>query len=97
MAAPKLKKFPNKQAHLSSMSMEERKQLECHKRGVYFSRMLSKIVDVSFKYYSIRWDHSTAKQMHSKYMIVDNKTVYTGSYNWSNNAETSSLENVAIY
>lgn len=45
MAAPKLKKFPSKQAHLSSISVEERKQLECDKREIkqYIDAIKSKL------------------------------------------------------
>lgn len=31
--------------------------------------------------------------MHNKYMIVDGQTLFTGSYNWSANAEDNSYEN----
>lgn len=35
--------------------------------------------------------------MHHKYLIVDDRTVATGSYNYSHNAETNSMENVVVY
>ena len=36
--------------------------------------------------------------MHNKYCIIDNQTVITGSYNWSDNAEYKNDENaVAMY
>ena len=34
--------------------------------------------------------------MHSKFSIVDDKTVLTGSYNWSENAENNTFENMVI-
>lgn len=36
--------------------------------------------------------------MHNKYCVIDNQTVITGSYNWSDNAENKNDENaVALY
>jgi hypothetical protein len=40
-----------------------------------------------------RWDHSYAEQMHSKYMIIDNQEVFTGSWNHSMNSEQDTFEN----
>jgi len=34
--------------------------------------------------------------MHNKYVIVDDRILITGSYNWSNNAETKNHENIVI-
>jgi len=34
--------------------------------------------------------------MHNKYMIVDQKILFTGSYNWSANAEDNSFENAVF-
>lgn len=34
--------------------------------------------------------------MHNKYMIVDNRYVITGSYNWSDNARKSNNENCVV-
>ncbi|HEY5935867.1 MAG TPA: phospholipase D-like domain-containing protein [Kofleriaceae bacterium] len=50
-------------------------------------------IDVRFKSYAYRWDHTYAVQMHSKYMIVDGKELLSGSYNLSMNAEHNSFEN----
>ena len=49
---------------------------------------------LSYKMYSRFWDHKTAEQMHSKYVIVDDSYVLTGSFNWSYTAETSNFENL---
>ncbi|MBL6991287.1 MAG: phosphatidylserine/phosphatidylglycerophosphate/cardiolipin synthase family protein [Bacteriovoracaceae bacterium] len=70
----------------------------CYKTGIHFARlaMLSGI-DVLIKYYMIRWHFPRAKQMHHKYMIIDKKTLYSGSYNWSFNAEFKTFENVAVF
>jgi phosphatidylserine/phosphatidylglycerophosphate/cardiolipin synthase-like enzyme len=64
---------------------------------LYFEEALAKKnVDVRYKVYSVKWSHTTAKQMHSKFSIVDDKTVLTGSYNWSDNAEDNTFENMVI-
>lgn len=71
---------------------------ECYKTGNYFSRLLTNAgAEVLLKYYSYRWHFPYSKQMHHKYMIVDGHTLYSGSYNWSYNAEYETTENVAIY
>lgn len=50
--------------------------------------------EVRYKVYSRYWDYRSAKQMHAKYLLVDEKTVVTGSFNWSRNAEISVMENL---
>lgn len=68
----------------------------CSKTGVHFSRAADQAGIVTrIKYYAIRWFFPKAPQMHSKYMIIDGEDLYTGSYNWSYNAEFSTFENVA--
>jgi len=74
------------------------KQLECHlSSGDYYSYRLSKQqIPLRFKYYCYRWDYHYAKQMHNKYIIIDGKTLITGSYNQSDNAERGTLENIVV-
>lgn len=36
------------------------------------------------------------KFMHNKFCVIDGKTVVTGSYNWTNYAETRNLENIIV-
>lgn len=36
------------------------------------------------------------KFMHHKFCVIDNKTLITGSYNWTNYAESRNLENVVV-
>ena len=69
----------------------------CSKSGIHYSRSaVAAGIKARIKYYSIRWYFPKAPQMHSKYMIVDGKVLYTGSYNWSYNAEFNTFENIAI-
>ncbi len=70
----------------------------CENMGVHFGYVLHKRgIPLRFKYYSYRWHYSSAVQMHPKYVIVDGATVATGSYNFSNNAEHQTLENLVFY
>ena len=34
--------------------------------------------------------------MHNKFCVIDNQLIVTGSYNWTNNAESQNDENVTI-
>ncbi len=51
-------------------------------------------VNVRIKYFDLRKDSYLQKQMHSKYLITDNKTLITGSFNWSVSAEYNHFENI---
>lgn len=53
-------------------------------------------IDVRYKYYAYRWDFSYAPQMHHKFMAVDGTTLYSGSYNLSDNAEHGTFENMMV-
>ncbi len=46
------------------------------------------------KHFSIRGKRGGI--MHDKFCVIDNQTVITGSYNWTNNAEFKNDENVTI-
>ena len=66
----------------------------CLYNDFLFSKMLVDAgIDVRFKSFAYRWDHTYAPQMHSKYMIVDGKELLSGSYNLSMNSEHNSFEN----
>ncbi len=70
---------------------------DCVQTGFHFGRWLHQEgVHVYFKYYMISWDFINAPQMHHKYVIVDDKLVLTGSYNWSKNAEFKTFENKIV-
>lgn len=60
----------------------------------YDEALATKGADVRYKTYMLVWNAATALQMHAKFMVVDGRTVLTGSYNWSFNAETGTLENL---
>ncbi len=64
----------------------------------YYSYELIKAgIDVRFKTYSYKWNPSTSPMMHHKYAIFDNRIVATGSYNYSYNSETGSMENLLVF
>ena len=54
----------------------------------------SENVTVRLKVFNVRKAAYLTKQMHSKYMIVDDEILYTGSFNWSYSAEFNHIENV---
>lgn len=69
----------------------------CRSRGLYYGRKAMQAgINVYIKYYSFIWDFLFSPQMHHKYMIIDDSKLFTGSYNWSTNAEFNSFENLAI-
>jgi phosphatidylserine/phosphatidylglycerophosphate/cardiolipin synthase-like enzyme len=71
---------------------------DCNDKGFLFGYEVSNDgVDVRYKYYSYRWNNAYAAQMHNKYMIVDGSTLFTGSYNLSDNAEHETFENVFVF
>lgn len=51
-------------------------------------------VQVRLKFFNLNTQAYLTKQMHSKYLIVDDKTVVTGSFNWSYSSEFNHIENV---
>jgi phosphatidylserine/phosphatidylglycerophosphate/cardiolipin synthase-like enzyme len=54
----------------------------------------SENVDVRLKFFHMNTKAYLDKQMHSKYMIIDNETIMTGSFNWSYSAEFKHVENI---
>ena len=65
--------------------------------GVYLNRKDfpgHENVQVRIKWFNIHKSAFLAKQMHSKYMIVDDNVVFTGSFNWSYSAEYQHIENL---
>ncbi len=73
----------------------DKQRFDCENKEFLFSKQLHDAgIPLRFKYYAFRWDHSYAPQMHHKYMIVDGKELYSGSFNLSMNAEHDTFENV---
>lgn len=54
-------------------------------------------VDVRIKFYSLHLASYVTYQMHNKYMIVDDKLVLTGSFNWSYSSEYEHIENLVVF
>lgn len=76
----------------------ETKQQDCLDKDYHYSFDVDRAgIDLRFKYYAYRWHYSYAEQMHHKYMIIDGERVLSGSYNYSDNAEHNTLENMVIY
>ncbi|MBT6178950.1 MAG: hypothetical protein HOI23_17030 [Deltaproteobacteria bacterium] len=74
------------------------KEQKCYDVGYYFGYELGDSgMDVRYKFYAFRWNYGYAVQMHHKYIIVDGSKVASGSYNYSDNAEHNTLENVVFY
>lgn len=72
----------------------ETQRRDCLYNDFLFSKALVDAgIDVRFKSYAYRWDHSYAAQMHSKYMVVDGSELFTGSWNHSMNSEQATFEN----
>lgn len=66
----------------------------CFDSGFLFGKAVGEAdIDVRYKYYAYRWDASYAAQMHNKVLIIDD-TLFTGSYNLSDNAEHATFENM---
>jgi|GEM_PF-488281 len=68
----------------------------CYDKGFLYSyQLVSAGIPVRYKFYSYRWHYTYAVQMHHKYLLVDD-TLFTGSYNLSDNAEHNTFENVLV-
>ena len=52
---------------------------------------------IQYKCNTYRWHYKFAKQMHHKYLIIDGQDLYTGSLNFSLNAETNTFENMLLF
>ncbi len=81
--------------HNASTPAQTRDCLE--KNFIYSYHFILHGIEVRFKIYSYSWDVATAVLMHHKYAIFDDDTVAVGSYNYSYNSETNSMENLLIF
>jgi len=83
---------------MNDAGSSESAQRACYDKGYYFAYALDLTgLDVRYKYYAYRWDYSYAAQMHHKFILVDEAILASGSYNFSNNAEQNTMENVVFY
>ncbi len=88
----------NREACLVTAGTNEAKIEACLDKSYHYSWDLdASDIELRFKYYAYRWHYSYADQMHHKYMIVDGNRVLSGSYNYSDNAEHNTLENMVVY
>ena len=79
-------------------ALSEAARRSCLDKGFLFGYQVGEAgIEVRYKYYAYRWDHSYAPQMHHKYFIIDGETLYSGSYNLSDNAEHNTFENMIVY
>jgi phosphatidylserine/phosphatidylglycerophosphate/cardiolipin synthase-like enzyme len=51
-------------------------------------------VDIRLKFFHLKTAAYLTKQMHSKYIIVDDHLLLTGSFNWSYSSEFNHIENI---
>lgn len=73
-------------------------QQRCYDKDyIYALTMHQAGIQTRYKYYAYRWDTSYALQMHHKYFIIDGRTLVSGSYNLSDNAEHNTIENIVVY
>ena len=72
-------------------------RFDCENKEFLWSRtVLLSGIDVRFKSYAFRWDHSYAVQMHDKYMVIDGEKLFSGSFNLSMNSEHDTFENCVV-
>lgn len=83
---------------LENAGASESKKRLCTDKGFLYGYAVGKAgAKVRYKYYAYRWDASYAKQMHNKFMVVDGDTLFSGSYNLSDNAEHETFENILVF
>jgi phosphatidylserine/phosphatidylglycerophosphate/cardiolipin synthase-like enzyme len=71
---------------------------DCEEKGLHFGYALHQAgLDLKYKIYGYRWHVYYAAQMHHKTLIIDDRRVATGSYNYSTNAEFDTFENVLFF
>jgi phosphatidylserine/phosphatidylglycerophosphate/cardiolipin synthase-like enzyme len=83
---------------LAAAGSDASKIRKCQDNGFLFGYQVGLAgIDVQYKYYAYRWHYAYAVQMHHKYMVIDGDTLYTGSYNLSDNAEHNTFENMFVF
>jgi len=84
---------------LEAAGSSESRKAQCYERGFLYGYELynEAAINVRYKHYAYRWNYSYAPQMHHKYMVFDEGTLITGSYNLSDTAEHDTFENMIIF
>jgi phosphatidylserine/phosphatidylglycerophosphate/cardiolipin synthase-like enzyme len=83
---------------LAAATGSEARTRACMDRDFLYSYAVSEAgIALRFKTFAYRWDHSYAEQMHHKYLVVDGRTLVSGSYNLSDNAEHATMENIVVW
>ncbi len=92
------KQLEARETCLAAAGTSVSKNQKCLDKGFHYAFDIKEAgIPTRFKSYSYRWHYSYAVQMHHKYLIIDNDTVMSGSYNLSDNAEHNTMENMVIY
>ena len=86
----------DQQACLAAANTESKTRACLDKSFLYGLEVGRAGANVRYKYYAYRWDASYAAQMHNKVFIIDD-TLFTGSYNLSDNAEHATFENMFMF
>jgi phosphatidylserine/phosphatidylglycerophosphate/cardiolipin synthase-like enzyme len=51
-------------------------------------------IQTRIKFYNLKVSQYLTYQMHNKFILIDNSTMFTGSFNWSDSSETNYIENL---
>lgn len=86
----------DQQTCLASANTESKKRACLDKSFLYGLEIERAGANVRYKYYAYRWDAGYAAQMHNKVFIIDD-TLFSGSYNLSDNAEHATFENMFMF
>ncbi len=83
---------------LAAAGTSEARRQDCLDKEFLYGLQVGRAgATVRYKYYAYRWDAGYAEQMHHKYMVIDGATLWSGSYNLSDNAEHGTFENMMVF
>ncbi|MCF8058987.1 MAG: phosphatidylserine/phosphatidylglycerophosphate/cardiolipin synthase family protein [Bacteriovoracaceae bacterium] len=90
----------SKRARMSVKTCSDEFDRKCSS-GLNYAALLAKKdyegsenIDVRLKFFNLKTEAYLTKQMHSKYLIIDDERLLTGSFNWSYSSEFNHIENV---